>query len=216
MRARVAADLVAVLVGGERVDPAAALEELLVDVRSVRGDEQLPFALRAAERLRHLHVAVGERALGPQAVLDLLGERDLDRVVLDRRPVGAGRRLDRGKSAAVVARRGLRERDRPPGRLARDLLREPPVAGEPPGASDEDAHAEPLRLEVADRLDAAVLRRHRLRPPADDPRVRIGGADRERGVHGRGAEVAHPAYLIGVPEERAPRLGALEGALERT
>src|SRR5919109_843095 len=203
--ARVAADLRLAVEHREGVDPAAALHDLLLDRGSVGGDEDLALALCAHRRLRHLHVWMGERRLGAQAVLDLLLERDLDRVALGLRPVRPARGRDGREPARVVTRSGARERDRPPRRLGGAGLRQAPVAGEPPRAADEDPDAEAFRLDVANRLDAAVLRRDVLAPAGDGPRIRVGGAGRERGFHGRGAEVAHAAYLIG-RQARAPWL----------
>ena len=60
----------------------------MLHLGAVGGDEHLVLALRADERLRHLHVGVRERRLGPETVLDLLGQGNGERVAL---PSDAGR-----------------------------------------------------------------------------------------------------------------------------
>ncbi len=105
VRARVAAHLEQAVAGRHRVDPAAALDVLLVDLRAVRGEEELALAQGADQRLRDLHVRVAERLLGAQAERDLVRERDRERIALDRRAVRAGA--------------GLERRERPRGRPAR-------------------------------------------------------------------------------------------------
>ena len=93
--------------------------------------------------------------------------------------------------AAVAARRGLREGGRlASGRLGA-LLVEPPVAGEPPGAADEHAHADPLGLLVVEPLDAAVPRSDHLRAAHDDARIRVRGPGAECGGHGVLAKLPH-------------------------
>ena len=63
-------------VGGGRVDPAAALDELLLDVASLRGDSTLCSRCARTNACAHLHVrAACERLLGAQAELDLVRER---------------------------------------------------------------------------------------------------------------------------------------------
>ena len=202
--ARIAPDLVRAVCGRERVEPGAALDELLLHRRAVGGDEHLALALRAHERLRHGHLRMGEGCFRAQAMLDLVVERDLDRIALHPRLVRPTGGRDRSEGPFVHARRGLGKGDRPLRRPRGALVRQAPVTGEAPRAADEDPHAEPFRLDVSNRLDAAVLRRDRLAPPDDGARVRIGRAGRERGFHGRGAEVAHAATLAARPLSAPP------------
>src|SRR5207245_8903746 len=68
----------------------------------------------------------------------------------------------------------------PPRRSSDLLLGQAPVAGEPPRAVDEDANADPLRLDVGDRLDAAVLRHHVLVALDDEEPPRRDGHRRDR------------------------------------
>ena len=51
VRGRIRAHLEDAVARGERVDPAAGLDELLLDLGAVGGDEHLVLALRADERL---------------------------------------------------------------------------------------------------------------------------------------------------------------------
>src|SRR5439155_7799525 len=67
VRARVAAKLRHAVADGHRVDAAAALDVLLLDVGSLGGDEHLALGLRAHERLRDLHLRPRERTFGAQA-----------------------------------------------------------------------------------------------------------------------------------------------------
>ena len=101
------------------------------------------------------------------------------------------RRLEGRQRAAVAARGGLRKGGRlASGRLGA-LLVEPPVAGEPPGASDEHAHADPLGLLVVQPLDPAVPRSDHLRAAHDDARIRVRGPGAECGGHGVLTKLPH-------------------------
>ena len=191
MRARVAADLGDPLACGHGVDAASAFEDLLLDRRAVGGHEQLLLPLRPQERRAHLHVLVLYRALGPQAVLDLVGERDLERVLVDRSPVLALGRLERSERALVAARRGFRESGRTFRGGAGALGAQVVVAGEPPGAADEHAHADPLGLGVIEAVDALVPRGHVLLPAHDRARVCIGRTGGESRGHRLVAELPH-------------------------
>ena len=194
MGARVAADLDAAVADGQRVDPAAALHEPLVDVGALGRAEGPLLAQRAHRGLRDLHVLVPHRPLGAQAELDLLVERHVDGVALGRSPVLAvlGRRggeLDLAPAGAARAR--AREGDRALVRRRGAFLRETAVAGEAPGAVDEDADADALGLAVGDRLDLAVLRRDVLRPARDGARVRVAGPAGRRRVDRLSTKFAH-------------------------
>ena len=80
-------------------------------------------------------------------------------------------------------------------RVACAALVETAVAGEAPRAVHEHSHADPFALEVADVLDAAVLRRHALRPADDRACVRVRRSGTDRGVDRRSADVAHGRTL---------------------
>ena len=191
MRARVAADLRHPVARGHRVDPAAALDELVLRRRTVGGDEHLVLALRADRGRGDLDVLVRKRLLGAQAEVDLLGDGNRERVALERRAELATRRLEGRELAAVAAWSRLRKGGRlASGRLGA-LLVEPPVAGEPPGAADEHAHADPLGLLVVEPLDPAVPRSDHLRAAHDDPRVRVRGPGAECGGHGKLTKLPH-------------------------
>ncbi len=93
----------------QHVDPTAALDQLLLDRCSVGRDEDFLLPLGANARRGHLHVLLLEAALGAEAELDLVGERDGEGVALDRGaelPLG---RLSRRERTLVAARRGLGE-----------------------------------------------------------------------------------------------------------
>src|SRR6266542_1395698 len=98
VRARVAADLVQAIPHGDRVDSSAALDQLLLDLGTVGGHEQLELALCSHRRLPDGDARVLERLLGAQTKLDLLRGRDVERVADDLRPVaallGLGRQSD--------------------------------------------------------------------------------------------------------------------------
>ncbi len=194
MRAWVAADLNLPVADGERVDPASALHELLVDVGALGGLERALLTLGAKGRLRDLHVLVPHSPFGSKAELDLLGERDVQRVSLGGCPVLAflGRRrhqLDLAPSGP--ARAGARECDCAFGRGPCSFLRQPAIARESPGAVDEDADADAFGLAVRDRLDLAVLRSHVLGPARHRARVRVAGSAGRRRVDRLSTKFAH-------------------------
>src|SRR4029079_17381437 len=97
VRARIASDLHLAVADGERVDPASALHELLVDVGTFGGAERPVLPLCPHRRLGDLDVLVPHGALCAQAEVDLLGERDVHRVALGRGAVLAGLRRGGGK-----------------------------------------------------------------------------------------------------------------------
>ena len=152
--------------GRDRVDPAAALDELLLDVGAVRGDSTCARGCARTNADVTFTSGLRERLLRAQAELDLVRER--------RRRTGRARPASRTCRCAARPARGARPL--PAGGRARTSQRaarrvpgavrvEPPVAREAPGAVDEHADADALALAVAERLDAAVLRRHRLVAP---------------------------------------------------
>ena len=132
-------------------------------------------ALGANHGERHLHVRVLHALLRAEAEVDLLRERNRERIALHRSSVLAALRVDgsEGSDVRVTARRGLCERARPEGCVARPGLVEPAFAGEAPGAVDEDADADSLALGVAQVVDLAVLRDDVLAPQRDRTSVRI-------------------------------------------
>src|SRR6187551_300177 len=172
--ARVAADLGDAVARRQCVHAAAALDDLLLRRGAVGRDEELVLALCADRRGGDLHVLVLQRLLGAQAELDLLRDGNGERVAVDDGAELAAGRLDRGQRANVSAGRGFREGNRLARRLLRAVRVELPLAGEAPGAVDEDAYADPLRLAVVQPLDAAVARADHLRSSDDHARVRIG------------------------------------------
>ena len=102
MLARVAADLRDVVADGVDVDPAAALDQLLLDGSPLRRDEHLALALGAHHGQRHLHVRLLHALFGPQAEIDLLRKRDGKGIALDRGPVLAGLGLEWCERGLVV------------------------------------------------------------------------------------------------------------------
>ena len=71
------------------------------------------------------------------------------------------------------------------------MMRRAPIRGEAPGPADQDPHADPLAVEIADLLDLAVLRGDHLRAAQDHARVRIVGAGAERRIDSRFAQSPH-------------------------
>ena len=80
----------------------------------------------------------------------------------------------------MTARRRLGERGGPQCGFACTGFVEPALAGEAPGAVDEDADADALALGVAQVVDLEVLRDHVLAPEPDRARVGIGGSGPQR------------------------------------
>ena len=67
MRARIAAHLEDAVTCGGAFDPGAALDEDLLDVRPLRGEQELVLALRAHHRLPDEDVRACERFVGCEA-----------------------------------------------------------------------------------------------------------------------------------------------------
>ena len=88
-RARVAALLEEPVAGRDRVEAGAALDDVLLDVGAVGGDEQLALATGRAPTPggRPSRPGCASASLGAQAELDLLGERDRR---TDRAPPASG------------------------------------------------------------------------------------------------------------------------------
>ena len=186
VRARVAARLEQPVADRHRVDSAAALDELLLDLGAVRGEEELPLAERAHRRLRDLHVRV------PQAP-----PRRGGRARPCRR---ARRRTGRARPACgtspigprAVRARACRSRRRPRRRRRRGARRRvrprPSAAGRtrsPTRRSTRTRTPTPSVSDVGQRLDAAVLRADGLRPARDGARVGVRRPRAERRIHTR-------------------------------
>ena len=97
VRARIAPDLDGSVRGRERLESGAALHELLEDIGALRRSERALLAARARSGLRDRHVGMAEGGVRSQEELDLLLERNVDRIALERRPVLARLRADRGE-----------------------------------------------------------------------------------------------------------------------
>ena len=195
VRARIAAQLRQLVVRGDRVDPGAGLVELLLGLDPVGREQHLVLALGAHRGLRDDDLVVPQRRLGAEAEVDLVGERDVERVDRDRRAVAPRARLDRRERAGAPDRGRERERGRAPGGRDGAVGVEAPVAREAPGAAREHADADPLGLDVVDVLDAAVLRRDRLRAADDGAGVRVLRSGRQGRLDRRFAELPHRATL---------------------
>ena len=124
----------------------------------------------------HLDLRQAHALLGAQAEVDLLRQRHVERVALERGSIVAGRGVERDERGLVTARSGARERGGSQRGVAGGRLVEPAHAGEPPGAVDENADADALALGVAQVVDLEVLRDHVLAPEPDRARVGVGGA----------------------------------------
>ncbi len=189
--ARIAPHLGHVVGGCVRVDPAAALVDVLLDVRALGGDEDLVLALGADHRDRHLHVVVPHAVLGPQAEVDLLGQRDGEGVALERRAVLAGVSLDGREVRLVPAGRCAGELDGSKRCVSSTGLVEPSGSCESPGAVHEHADTDARALGVAQVVDLAVLRDHVLAPHRHGPSVRVGRPSPQCRVDRRFGERSH-------------------------
>ncbi len=189
--AGIAPQLEHAVANGRAVDPAAALDQLLLDVGPLGGDQNLVLALGSHHRPAQDEVSALERLLRAQAVLDLLGQRDVERIPLHGRPVCAGVGRDRSEGARIPPAGRARERARAQRGVAGPVRGEPPVAGEAPRAAGEHADADALALAVAQRLDATVLRRHRLVAAQYGARVGVLRPGAQRRVHRRPTQIVH-------------------------
>ena len=219
MLARIAPDLRDAVRGRIRVDAAAALDELLLDRDSVGGDEHLVLALGADHRQGHLDLRQAHALLGAQAEVDLLRQRHVEGIALERGSIVAAHGVERDERGLVTARSGARERGGSQRCVPGGLLVEPAHAGESPGAVHENADADALALGVAQVVDLEVLRDHVLAPEPDRARVGIGGAgpqcciDRCLGqrLHGATLTLANWPPRAGGGIGRRARLRALWG-----
>ena len=152
-------------------------------------------ALRANHRQGHLDLRQLHALFGAQAEVDLLRERHVERVALERGSVLAADRVERGERGLVTPRSRARKGRRPQRRLPGTCLVEPAFAGESPRAVDEDADADALALGVAQVVDLAVLRDHVLAPKPNGARVRVGGPGPQCCVHRCLGQRLHVASL---------------------
>ena len=134
----------------------------------------------------------GRRVRGEQE-RDLLLQRNLERVLLDRGLVGAVRRRSVVEADPLAERGGGGPGD--PDGLAGDAVglgrRQAVRAGEAPRAVDEDPDAEALGLARGDALDAAGLDGDRLVDAADDANVGIARAELGGRIQGSVGEISH-------------------------
>src|SRR5207245_9077458 len=92
-----------------------------------------------------------------------------------------------------------RKRARANCRVAGAGFVEATVAGKAPRAVDEHPDADALALDVADGLDAPVLRGDRLGAPEDAASIRVRSACAQCCVYGCSAQVAHALTVNGWP-----------------
>ena len=136
---------------------------------------------------------------------DLLLERDGERVLLDRRLVGAvgGRPVVEPDAVAERGRAGPRD----PDRIGRDPIglagRQAARAREAPRAVDEDADPEALALAGGDALDPPALHGDRFVAAVDDPHVGIRRAKLDGRIEGAVGEVAHRGGTVAEVSGRA-------------
>ena len=130
--------------------------------------------------VRHLQ----RRLVGREQKRDLVLERYVERIARHRCDPRAGDWLDWGEldAAGLHRTRGTRQHDR----LERGRLRASAShharRGEPPRAVDQRAHAETVRLVIADAEHLPLARRHALTTVATDAHVSIGRTRSTRGV----------------------------------
>ena len=175
VRARIAPHLEDTVTSGGAFDPGAALDQLLFDLRPLRGEQELVLALRTHHRLPDEDVRAGHRFVGFEALRHLLRQRDLERIPFHVCAVRAACRSDGSELARVLPRRGAREGAGSERCVAGAVGGEPPVAGKPPGAVEQHPDADAFALGIGEALDAAALRRDELVPLHHDTRVRVLG-----------------------------------------
>jgi hypothetical protein len=150
-------------------------------------------ALGSDHRDRDPDVVVPHALFGPQAEVDLLGERDRERVALERGAVGAGVRLDGSEVRLVPAGRRAGELGGAQGGVASRGLVEPARARESPGAVDEHPDADAVALGVAQVVDVPVLRDHVLAAQRDGPCVRVRRTGAKCRIDRRFGQLLHGA-----------------------
>src|SRR5207247_2627476 len=99
-------------------------------------EQQLVFALRAHHRLSDHDIRAVQRLVCAEAEVDLVRERDLERIAFYRTAMRARVGLDRRQRARVASRRGPCERAGSQCGIACAFRGETAVAGETPGPAD--------------------------------------------------------------------------------
>ena len=171
-------------------DPGAALDQLLLDLGALGGEEELVLSLCPHHRLANNDVRPGHRLVRREALCDLLVQRDLERVALDGCAVRRTRGRDRRELSRMPTGGSAREGAGPKRRLASAFAGEPAVAREAPRAVHEDADADPLALRVREPLDSSVLRRDELVALGDHACVGVLGPSPGRRID-RGCSTHH-------------------------
>src|SRR6185437_2159580 len=173
-------------------DPGAALDQLLLDLGALGGEEELVFSLCPNHRLANDDVRPVHSFVRREAFRDLLVQRDLEWVALDGRAVRRARgRYGRELSRRMPTRGSAREGAGPKRRLASAFARKPAVAREAPRAVDEDADADPLALRIREPIDSSVLRCDELVALGDHPCVRVLGSSPGRRIDRGCTKITH-------------------------
>jgi hypothetical protein len=147
--------------------------------------------LRAHHRLADEDILSFEGLVSAQAEVDLVCDRYVERIALDRRAMCTGPRLQRRKPSRVHSGRGAGKRVGAKCSVTRAVDRQPSIARESPGAAYEHTDADPFALRVRRPLDSPVLRRYELFALEHDPRVRVLRTRPGRGVDPGCAEASH-------------------------
>ena len=189
---------------GERRPDA---RDRLLDDRALARREELPLAERFEAGGRVLHEAhVLHERPEVEEVLRLVGERHVERIDLHGRSPRAlhDRRGREHDGALQRGARRARDRDGAFGGRLRGRAVDARGGGEAPGAVDDDADADAVRLGGADGDDVVLARVDRLGATADDAHVGVARAAALGGVERARHDVV----------ERAIGDGALSGAAE--
>jgi hypothetical protein len=133
LRARIAPHLEDTVTSCGAFDPRSALDQLLLDLRAFRGEQELVLALRAHHRLADEDVRARHRFVGFEALRHLLRERNIEWVTLDRRAVCAACGSYGSELSRVLSWGRAREGAGSEGRVACAVRGKPAVTGEPPG-----------------------------------------------------------------------------------
>src|SRR5262249_59575233 len=142
VRARIAAELEDAVARRGAVHAGARLRQDLLHLCPVGRQQQLVLGARPHHHLADDDVRPLKGGVRTETEVDLVGERDGERILRDLADVTPGTRLDGHQVSRVPACSRAREAGRAAGRIARSLLRQAAVAGEAPGAVDEDANAD--------------------------------------------------------------------------
>ena len=177
-----------------RLDGRADVGDDLLGQAAVGRGEGLPLALRGVDGLGEGDALDrGCRLVRGQQVGDLGLERDLERILGQRRLVVPVRRRAIIEDGRASERGGARPGD--PDGLAGDTVGlgdgQDVRRGEAPGAIDQDAHAEALALSGGDPLDPSGLDRDAFVTPPDDADVRVARAQHRGRIKGAIGEFLH-------------------------